>query len=499
MSLLKKLFGRGNAVAEAPAKEATPLAADPLDAALRTWLAEEIAPAYAWGELAARPARLEAARLIAARAEDLRPALAALQAGESEAVDRMLCTDLLLRLGEFDAAVTLLQTLAAGTGVNAARAAYLLGEIRYDHGEFDAAHALAERALQLAPEGFGCLLLLGAVRGSQGRHAQTIALLRRALALRPQSLLAIGQLAVALMGQGQLQEGLAVYAAADDLLGAYPHADTCPVWRGEPLAGKRLLVIGAYGYGDVMMFLRYVGQLREREPGVRLAIDVHPPLARLMRATGWFETVFDGPVDRRGIDYQVSTMRLPLVLGAAMDDRLRHEACLRIDEADAAAAATWLPPRRAGVKRVGLRWFGRPMHFDAKRSVPFGKLAPLFEVPGIEWVALVEEAALLQGLGPHPLLDVSAHLGDFYATGALMSQLDLVITVDTSIVHLGGALGRPTWLVARPDYEWRWGESGEAAPWYSAVRVFRHPPQRFDWDAVIADVAAALRGWAARP
>jgi hypothetical protein len=230
---------------------------------------------------------------------------------------------------------------------------------------------------------------------------------------------------------------------------------------------------------------------------VRLQIDVHPPLARLMRATGWFEAVYDGVPDRGQADFQVSTMRLPLVLGTAEGDLLRHDPCLRIAAADVEAAAAWLPPRRAGVKRVGLRWFGRPMHFDAKRSIPFAALAPLFAVPGLEWVALVEEAALLEGLGAYPLQNVSAHLVDFYATGALMEQLDLVISVDTSTVHLAGSLGRPTWLIARPDYEWRWGASGAAAPWYGSVRVFRHPPQAFDWGALVAQMERELRAWAA--
>jgi len=493
MSLLKRIFSRTPATAPSAA------AVDPRYAALRRWLAEEIAPAYPWDELAARPQRLEVARLMLedAAPETIEALLRELEAGDSQSIDRMLRADAWLRQGEYERALVLLRSLSAGTDASAARASMRLGEIAYDHGDFATAVCLAERALQLAPEGFGCLLLLGSVRSFQGRHEEALALFRRALAQRPQSLLAVGQLSVALMGRGLLREGLECYAAADDLLGAYPRADVCPVWRGEPLAGKRLLVIGAYGYGDVMMFLRFVAQLREREPRVRLQIDVHPPLVRLMQATGWFEAVHEGVADRGGADYQVSTMRLPLVLKAGMQDVPRDDACLRIDEADVAKAGAWLPPRRPGVKRVGLRWFGRPMHFDAKRSIPFAELSPLFELPGIEWVALVEEAPLLAGLGEHPLLDVSGHLVDFYATGALMEQLDLVISVDTSTVHLGGALGRPTWLIARPDYEWRWGESGAQAPWYASVRVFRHPPQRLDWAVVVADVRQALGDWAA--
>lgn len=494
MSLLKRFFAKSAAT---PADVPTAIE-DPRYEALRRWLAEEIAPPYAWEDLVSLPDRLEAARLLAEGGDPAaaEAPLARLEKRGIHAVDRMLRADVWLRKGEFDGAVALLRELAAGEGAVAARAAMLLGEIRYDHGEFAEAVALAERAWQLAPRAFGCLLLLAGVRAFQGRHEEALELHRRALELRPQSLLAIGQLAVALMGRGQLQAGLSVYAAADDLLGAYPRADICPVWSGQPLGAKRLLVIGAYGHGDVMMFLRFVAQLREREPAVRLAIDVQPPLARLMQATGWFEQIYAGPADRAAADYQVSTMRAPLVLGAVEADVARHDVCLRIAPEDVAAAAHWLPARRGGEKRVGLRWFGRPMHFDAKRSVPFECLAPLFRVPGIDWVALVEEAGALQNLGARPLTDVSARLSDFYATGAVMKNLDLVISVDTSTVHLGGALGVPTWLIARPDYEWRWGESGSQAPWYGAVRVFRHPPRQFDWEAVIGEMARALAAWA---
>lgn len=493
MSLLKRLFGRDT---ETPADVPTAME-DLRYEPLRRWLAEEVAPPYAWEDLVSLPDRLETARLLS-EGGDLAAAeapLARLEKRGAHSVDRMLRADVWLRQGEFERAVAVLEQLVSGSDAAAARADMLLGEIRYDHGEFAQAATLAERAAQLAPGSFGCLLLLANVRAYAGRHEEALALLRQALALRPRSLLAIGQLAVALMGRGRLQEGLSVYAAADDLLGAYPQADLCPVWTGQPLRAKRLLVIGAYGYGDVMMFLRFVAQLREREPKVRLSIDVQPALARLMRATGWFEDVYAGAADRTAADYQVSTMRLPLVLGAQEADVRRHDVCLRIEPGDVQAAAGWLPPRRAGEKRVGLRWSGRPMHFNAKRSVPFARLAPLFRVPGIDWVGLVEEEGALQKLGVHPLTDVSAHLTDFYATGALMKNLDLVISVDTSTVHLGAALGVPTWLIARPDYEWRWGEAGPEAPWYSAVRVFRHPPRQFDWDAVMAQMAQALAAW----
>jgi len=150
--------------------------------------------------------------------------------------------------------------------------------------------------------------------------------------------------------------------------------------------------------------------------------------------------------------------------------------------------------------RVGLRWSGEPSPYNAKRSIPLAKLGPLFRLPGIRWFALLEggnpELARLRA-SDTPVIDMSAALGDLTDTAALMHNLDLVISVDTSVVHLGGALGVPTWLMERPDPNWRWGRAGAGTPWYSSVRVFRHPG-RFDWDHMVGEVAAALAQYTER-
>jgi len=492
MSLLSQIFSQFRRGAAPPAQLPDPV--------LRDWLAGDGPMAYTWADLAAKPARVELASLMAQGADPaaFTPLLNELQSSQAR-VDRMLTADAWLRDSGYARAAPLYEALAAGEDNYALRAAVLLGECRFDHGEFAGAQAMAERAQALDPDAFAGQLLLGNVRASGGRHEEAIALFHRALAQQPRSMLAIGQLAVALMGRGQLHEGLSVYAAVDEMVGAYPHAQSCKVWNGEPLGTDRVLIIGAYGFGDVMQFLRFAGHLREREPQARLSAQVAPPLARLARQTGWFEQVHEhNNVDRAGYEWQISTMRLPLALGTTMADVPRHDACLSVAGSDIDAARAWLPPRKPGVKRVGLRWYGRPMHFDAKRSIPFARLAPLFEVPGIEWVALTEEAHVLREIGAHSMLEVSGHLRDFYDTGALMHELDLVISADTSTIHLAAALGRPVWMLARPDYEWRWGDSGESTPWYSSLRIFRHPKGEFDWDAVVGQAARELRTWAAR-
>lgn len=147
-----------------------------------------------------------------------------------------------------------------------------------------------------------------------------------------------------------------------------------------------------------------------------------------------------------------------------------------------------------------MRWAGRIAEYDTKRSIPFQLFKRLFvDLPDIDWVALVEDGEALRALQPHPLLDVSAHLADLYATGAVACNLDLIICVDTSIAHLAGALGLPTWMAARPDLGWRWGETGDTGPWYGSVRVFRHAPGSFDWEAVVDRIEGELAAWLRQP
>jgi hypothetical protein len=154
------------------------------------------------------------------------------------------------------------------------------------------------------------------------------------------------------------------------------------------------------------------------------------------------------------------------------------------------------------VLRVGLVWGGNPRLaqarisvLDRRRSIPFDALAPLLDVPGVEFHALQLGAAAAQ-LRDAPLasrlVDMTADIADFADTAALLGELDLLISVDTSVVHLAGALGRPVWMLNRFDSCWRWGSEHDDAPWYPSMRIFRQP--RFgDWKPVVARVTDALR------
>jgi hypothetical protein len=142
-------------------------------------------------------------------------------------------------------------------------------------------------------------------------------------------------------------------------------------------------------------------------------------------------------------------------------------------------------------KKVGLAWAGsRTQKTDARRSLPFACMAPLLAVPGVQFVSLQKEAPA----DDDRVLDWMVECGDLLDTAGLISRLDLVISVDTAVAHLAGALARPVWLLNRYESEWRWGRVREDSPWYPTMRLFRQHAQG-DWGNVIARVAATLRQW----
>jgi tetratricopeptide (TPR) repeat protein len=469
--------------------------------AVRAWMAADDYPSYDWTDLIADPLRERFVQGLAGRLDAVRlqPLLDELSSrNPAEAIDRMLCADALLQYGLHREAESLLETMVERSDRLGARAAAILAHRCFDRGDFTRARCLIAGAARVAPESGYCQLVLGQLCEFEGRHEEAIAHFRRAHALRPVSTRFLGHLAVALLGRGEIAEGLRTWVMVDYLLGLYPQMPLCPVWDGRPLGRDRLLVVTHFGFGDIIQFLRFARLLREREPQAHLSIAVPAPLARLAADSGYFDAVHEDGVDRAQFDWQVSQMQLTLLLGVSMADVASFGAYLNVPAERIAAAGTWLPARRPGTRRVGLRWFGRDLPFNAKRSIPFELLRPLFSVAGIEWVALAEDAGSLASLGEHPLLDVSRHINDFHDTAALASNLDLVLSVDTSVVHLTGALALPVWMMARPDYEWRWGSDGDTGPWYESVRVFRHHGE-FDWAAMVAEVEGALRQWIAQP
>jgi tetratricopeptide (TPR) repeat protein len=277
-----------------------------------------------------------------------------------------------------------------------------------------------------------------------------------------------------------------------------------PPWLGrEDPRGRRILLHAEQGLGDTLQFCRYAPRVAALGAGVIL--EVQPGLERLLRGLAGVDVVVRQGDAPPSFDLHTPLMSLPLALASAGDACPGGEPYL---SADPALTAQWAR-RLAGIGglKVGLVWAGaaRPDQpiasaVDRRRSLPLEAFAPLSAAPGVRFFSLQKGAATAQlarldpGAWPGaPIIDHTAALTDFAETAALVANLDLVISCDTSVAHLAGAMGKPVWILSRFDGCWRWGAAGETTPWYVSARLFRQA-RHGDWAGVIERVGAALRG-----
>jgi hypothetical protein len=274
------------------------------------------------------------------------------------------------------------------------------------------------------------------------------------------------------------------------------------LWLGaEDVAGRTILLWGEQGLGDCIQFARYAPKVAAR--GATVILEVYPSLAPLLAGLDNVQVVPRGEPPPP-FDLQCPLMSLPLALGEPRP-AAEPAAYLRPPPERAAAWGERLGPRRAF--RVGLVASGSATHGrDAQRSIPFATLAASLP-QGPEYHLLQNEIreADRPALAARPDVRVWAEaIGDFADTAALAAQMDLVVSVDTSVAHLAGAVGRPTWALLAHDPDWRWGLTAEAADWYAQMRLYRQAV-RGDWTAPLErlaeDLSAAAAGWSppARP
>jgi hypothetical protein len=260
-----------------------------------------------------------------------------------------------------------------------------------------------------------------------------------------------------------------------------------PRWDGAPFPGKTLLLHWEQGYGDTLMFIRYATLAKAR--GGRVLALVQKPLVPVVATVPGIDGVLAPGEPLPPFDLQVSIFSLPQVFGTRLDTVPAAIPYVSAPaQAPPALAAAMAEPGR-GV-RAGLVWAGSTAHrSDGTRTASLDALACLGDLPGLHWHSL---QVGYQGGLPFPgIRDLAPHLPDFGATAWALQQLDLVVTVDTSVAHLAGALGRPTWLLLPFIPEWRWLLEREDSPWYPTIRIFRQE-QPNQWEPVLARVRSAL-------
>ena len=365
---------------------------------------------------------------------------------------------------------------------------------------FDAALAVYRDALALAPDDAALHANLGMTLACAGREQEAEACYRSALARHPGHTKAAFNLSYLLLRQGRWEEGWQRLEARASI-GVLQRHVNLPRWQGEALAGKTILVAAEAGQGDMIQFCRYCMQLKEAG-AARVGVLCHPGLVALLTGLqGADEAIGLDRVPQEGAwDYWVPAMSLPLRLRTTLDSVPAPLPYLAVDSERGARLAPLLDTL-PGECKVGLVWKGNPrFENDEARSLPsLATLAPLAAVEGIRWFSLQkgageEEARRgVPGLAP---FDLAPHIGDFADTAALVDGLDLVITVDTAVAHLCGALARPCWVLL-PDYlpDWRWGEEGSATPWYPGVMRLWRQHRGGAWDALVAGMVPALAAW----
>jgi Flp pilus assembly protein TadD len=384
--------------------------------------------------------------------------------------------------------------------VDAADAAALgnLGVHEERRGKDAYARCLYARALALEPAGARLWSNLGSLEHWGARLVEAGRSLERALALAPDFAEARLNRAINRLLQGDWRKGLVDYEARRHKPGAFRPSPALPSWRGEDIRAKRLLLWAEQGQGDVIQFLRFVPAVAAR--GAHVILLVPRPLLSLVEGfAGVAEVAAVEALPTAGppaADVGAPLLSLPLLLGLGAATPRAMPPYL---SAPFVARPAPLPttPAHAGDERprIGLVWAGNPANqTDVMRSLALVRLAPALALPGLRWVSLQfgPRAADIAAAGLSDRIeDLGGRLGDFAATAGIVAALDLVVTVDTAMAHLAGALGKETWLLLAHVPDWRWGMSGETTSWYPSMRLFRQQ-RRGDWDGVVESLVAAL-------
>lgn len=386
-----------------------------------------------------------------------------------------------------------------------------------------------QRALSMDRSMAGAWNNLGWALIRKSRFDEALAAYNRAVALQPASAEFHTNVANALMELQRWDEALAAAKHAISLDPAYPRAhwtvgmnllirghlapawsefayrwtvkeiDSMPVeiplprWVNGPPPGNRILVRPEQGLGDTIQFVRYIPMLPRL--GIQPVVACQPELGRLLRTMAGIDRLLV-PGDRiPAVDAHCTFMDLPRFFGT---DLTTIPATIPYLFPDDALARQWLDrmPTHDKPLKVGLSWAGRPTHGnDHNRSIALQSLAPLAGVDGIWFCSLQKGDAARQAQSPPPgmrVADWTGELADFADTAALLANLDLLITVDTAVAHLAGAMGKPVWVLVPFFPDWRWMLDRPDSPWYPTMRLSRQPA-RGDWSTPIRQIAQELQ------
>jgi tetratricopeptide (TPR) repeat protein len=381
---------------------------------------------------------------------------------------------------------------------------------------------LYSRILEKAPDHARTKEFLGNTYARLGEVDKALDILEEVTISHPDRVLSRYYYSIHLLKAGRFREGLLHHEFRLELPGS---RDTpydlqlvfhtmkqavrrIPPWRrGDTLTGKRLLIWREQGLGDCLMMLRFLSSVRRQNPA-KISLLLDPSLIMVAEEMAVADEIISISVwnttdeaDRDDLfDLQCSFMSLPWLLDCGLEETGTYVPYLK---APASSSWEWLEPLRSSTRpRIGLVWAGNPeLAEDGARSLHFRELLPLFSVPDLQFVSL-QYGSARQQIHEHdiwlntPPMDLMDNCTSFAETATVVQELDLVIAVDTAVVHLAGGLGKTVWMLNRSGSEWRWMLGHDDSPWYPAMRIFNQTSNE-DWAAVVGRVTEALKQFSA--
>jgi tetratricopeptide (TPR) repeat protein len=390
---------------------------------------------------------------------------------------------------EYDRALAIRPDFAQAYG-NRANALVELNRPAEALADYDRAIAIKPYASALANRGLALNYL--------DRRDEALDSFDRAIALDPDLAEAYWNKALLCLSLGDFEQGWPAYEwrwrGATELI---PRGFTQPQWHGENLNGKTILLHAEQGYGDSIQFARYLPMVAQK--GGKILLELPDSLRPLIGDVDGLAGMYRVGDALPPFDLHCPLLSLPFAFGTTVATIPAPVPYLRTPRA---RIETW-QARMAHIARprVGLVWSGKPTHKnDHNRSIELSRLEPWLSIVDVQFVSLQREyrEADMPALNRLPILRFEDALTDFADTAALMSELDLVIAVDTAVAHLAGALARPLWLLLSHIQDWRWLRGRTDSPWYPTARLFRQP-QSGEWDGVITCVAEELAAFAKGP
>ncbi len=375
-----------------------------------------------------------------------------------------------------------------------------LGHILHGMHDPKAAIVQFEKAVKQRPDWNIPWHNLGRACVDAGYPERAVSMYQKAIACDPDYSASHGCLATELLKLGHWAEGWSAFEWRFGEGGQIPKRNgyPAPVWDGRQLHGECVMVWIEQGLGDNLQFFRFTRAIQEK--GGKVWIQAPTQCACLYESCVWIDRVITTSDVEQAFDYQIPLMSLPHVLGIQSESELAmagpylHAPACR-------PAAEFECRGDANKYRVGIVWASSQTNqAHLTRDCPVDVILPLNQISGVELFSFQfgDCAADLDGKGSQGVVDLSEMIGDFVSTAAFIAEMDLIITVDTAMAHLAGALGANTWLLLGEPCDWRWLYDRQDSPWYPSMRLFRQPVPG-DWSAVMSDVEAALASQLKKP